>query len=67
MEHKLAAYMYHIHRMHTLPLMEPKKKNSEMNTISQIAKNNGFPPHSNQVNEQNHRTHHPPNNSEIKH
>jgi hypothetical protein len=38
-----------------------------MNNILQIAKNNGFPPHSNQADEQNHKTHHPPNNSKIKH
>jgi hypothetical protein len=38
----MAAYRYHITRMHSLPL-DPDKKQKEWKTIQTIAKNNNFP------------------------
>ena len=40
-EHKLAAYRYHLHRMHTLPLTENKKM-MELNIIKTMARKNGY-------------------------
>ena len=42
MEHKLAAYRYHIMRMHCLPLT-PERKQAEWTSIQLIAPNNNFP------------------------
>jgi hypothetical protein len=44
MEQKMAAFRFHITRMHTLPL-DPDKKQEEWKTIKLIAKNNHFPQH----------------------
>jgi len=41
-EQKMAAYRYHITRMHLLPL-DPDKKHKEWMTIQTIAKNNNIP------------------------
>jgi hypothetical protein len=41
-EQKMAAYRYHITRIHSLPL-DPDKKTSEWKTIKTMAKNNNFP------------------------
>jgi len=38
----MAAYRYHITRIHSLPL-DPDKKQKEWKTIQTIAKNNNFP------------------------
>jgi hypothetical protein len=40
-EHKLAAYRYHLRRMHTLPPTEDKK-NTELNIIKSMARKNGY-------------------------
>jgi hypothetical protein len=40
-EHKTAAFRYHITRMHLLPLTEKKQK--EWKTIQHIATKNNFP------------------------
>jgi plastocyanin len=55
MQHKLAAYRYHIHRTHTLPLLE-QNKHSEMNTNKQLKKKKRFSITFNQAGEQNHLT-----------
>jgi hypothetical protein len=67
MQHKLAAYKYHIYRTHTLPPLE-QNKHSEMNTNKQL-KTMVFPQNSiKQVNRIIlHKTHQQQNNSEIKH
>jgi len=41
-EHKLAAYRYHINRMLTLPLTK-ERRTHEWKTIQNIARNNNFP------------------------
>ena len=41
-EHKLAAFIYYINRMITLPITEKSKK-EEWKTILAIARNNGYP------------------------
>jgi hypothetical protein len=41
-EQKMAAFRFHITRMHSLPL-DPNKKQKEWKTIQSIAKNNNFP------------------------
>jgi hypothetical protein len=38
----MAAFRFHISRMHRLPL-DPEKKQNEWNTTPTIAKNNNFP------------------------
>jgi hypothetical protein len=40
-EHKIAAFIFYIHRMITLPITE-KSKQEEWKTILTIAKNNGY-------------------------
>jgi hypothetical protein len=40
----MAAFRFHMTRMHTLPL-EPDKKQKEKKTIKLIAENNNFPQH----------------------
>jgi hypothetical protein len=42
-EQKMAAFRFHITRIHSLPL-DPDKKQKEWKTIQSIAKNNNFPP-----------------------
>jgi len=42
LEHKLAAYIFYINRMITLPIMEQTKQ-QEWNIILTVAKYNGFP------------------------
>jgi hypothetical protein len=42
MEHNLAAYRYHITRMHSLPLT-PEQKQAEWTPIQLTAQNNNFP------------------------
>jgi len=41
-EHKMAAFRFHISRMHCLPL-DSEKKQKDRETIQTIAKNNNFP------------------------
>jgi len=41
-EQKMAAFRFHITRMHSLPL-NPDKKQTEWEIIQSIAKNNNFP------------------------
>jgi hypothetical protein len=41
-QYKMAAYRFMLNRLHSLPL-SPEHKNLEMNTITQIAKQNGYP------------------------
>jgi len=41
-EQKMAAYRYHITRMHSLPI-DPDKKHKEWETLQTIAKNNNIP------------------------
>jgi hypothetical protein len=41
---KMAAFRFHINRMHSLPL-DPYKKQKEWETIQLIAQNNNFPQH----------------------
>jgi hypothetical protein len=41
-EQKMAAYRYHITRLHSLPL-DSGKKQKEWKTIQTVAKNNSFP------------------------
>jgi hypothetical protein len=41
LQHKLAAYRFMLNRLHSLPLSQDQK-NQEMNTITQIAKQNGY-------------------------
>ena len=43
-EQKMAAFRFHITRMHSLPL-NPDKKQAEWEIIQSIAKNNNFPQH----------------------
>jgi hypothetical protein len=43
-EQKMAAFRFHITRMHSIPL-HPDKKQKECKTIQTIAKNNNFPLH----------------------
>jgi hypothetical protein len=43
-QHKLAAYRYHINRMLTVSITE-SAKNQEWNWICTMTKNNGFPLH----------------------
>jgi len=40
-EHKTAAFRYHIYRMYSLPL-DPEKKQKEWKIIQAIARNNDF-------------------------
>jgi hypothetical protein len=41
MEQKMAAFRFHVSRMHSLPL-DPDKKQKEWKTIQTIAKNNNY-------------------------
>ena len=43
-EQKLAAFRFHITRMHSLPL-NPDKKQTEWEIMQSVAKNNNFPQH----------------------
>jgi len=43
-EHKLAAFIYYINRMITLPITKKSKK-EEWKTILATARNNGYPIH----------------------
>jgi len=43
-EHKMAAFKFHISRMHSLPL-DPDKKQTEWEIIQSVAKNNNFLQH----------------------
>ena len=41
MEHKMAAYLFLLNRVHQLPISQEYKE-QEMNTIYQLAKKNGY-------------------------
>jgi hypothetical protein len=66
-EQKMAAFILHLTRMHSLPLNQDKKQ-KEWETIQLIARNNNFPKHRLQLNRQTQQkaTHTQPNEKKSK-